>query len=101
VLLAKVLLPDACELGKHHVDQLEFVLGSVDVLYALLYLTNFLLDPLIDLQQPITNSFHCREICRTCCGNMGLCCRWGIRPMKIDAHSVRQLCHLLPALGKP
>lgn len=77
------------------------MLGRVNILYALLYITDFLLDPLIDFQQPVTNSLHCREIHRICCGNICLCCRWGIRPIQVDAHSVCQLCYLLPTLGKP
>lgn len=101
LLLAKVQLPDACELRKHHVDQLELVLCCVDILYALLYLADLLLDSLVNFEQPVTNGLHCREVRRICCGEVRLRCRWGIRPIKIDAHSVRQLCHLLSTLSIP
>lgn len=100
LLLAMAKLPYTCKLSQHQVDQLELLLCRLDTLNALLYISNLLLNPLIDFQQPIPDSLHGRKIRRGCRWDIRLRYCWSVGPVEIHAHSIRQVCHFLSTLSK-
>lgn len=101
LLLLDLELPQARDLVQHEVYQVELVLRVLNILHALLYVSDFLVDSLIDFQEPISDSLHGRKIRGICHWNMDWRHDGYVGVVQVDSHTICQLCHLLSALREP